>query len=977
MTTRYVNTASSAGGDGTTNNTSGATRAFATLLEAINSLPSTLSDAYTIYCTGSAADTSAVNQTPFDQTTSASNYLLIIGEQSPNHFSSTPSGKWDTSKYRIEITNSNGIYNNTPCHWRIEGVQVQVTVSNGSSYDAIKSANANQTASDCDNRISHCIVKGVVTSGALTGYQVRPYGGGAGGTAKTWNNVAWNCTYGFQNDFSTGEFYNNTAYGCGYGFVENASMKVVNCLAAASVNQGFVGTFTSSNYNAESDGNGAPGANSRTSQTFTFLDAAAGDFRLSMSDAGARNFGTSDPGSGLFSDDLVGYTRSGSWDIGASEAHAAVALAGTATASITESDIVAGGKTIILTADGDTWVPANGTPTFNSGTTKGTTAADGAGGGGGSTGNGTLTCTFPSGYTPVAGHFALMIVYLDQGAASTPTDWSAVTGSPFGAGTEKLAIFYKVLVGGESDPQTTISGSALNASNCANMAIYTGVGSIGAIGTASNGTGTPMTAGAITTTANNSIVCFCCGRGDNENSSGQTFGGSSTGVNERLDGGTAAGNDAQVSMADKTIATSGSSSGSGSATTSATDPYVGVQIELVPSTPFASARQAIINGLDSAQAEGTGWDAVVKAGQGVSGVVRTSDTVCTITLDAFASYGITTQETVTATIPAAALLGATSVVAAPTFTVDADVGGGPEEKTGSDSGALSASESRTLLGLLARTDTGALSATESRTLLSILARSDSGAFSASETATLLGLLSRTDSGNLTAGEQAAIAVILARSDSGALTVAESVTLAVVLARTDTGALSATESATLLSILARSDTGNLTATESRTLLSILARTDAGSFSATETAAIVSALSRTDSGALSATETAAIVAAIQRSDTGAFTAAEVVSIFGSMTRADSGVFGASEIAAILSTVSRSDSGALTASELAGIAAVLAASDGGSLTVTESAVIAQFASIVTASCRVAAETRSYSVEAETRGVRVPYETRTYGVQ
>ncbi len=84
---------------------------------------------------------------------------------------------------------------------------------------------------------------------------------------------------------------------------------------------------------------------------------------------------------------------------------------------------------------------------------------------------------------------------------------------------------------------------------------------------------------------------------------------------------------------------------------------------------FDAQRQNIINGLDSAQAEAGGWDAVVKATQGVSGVVRTSATVVTITLDAFASYQITATETITATIPATALTGAAQIVATPTFTV--------------------------------------------------------------------------------------------------------------------------------------------------------------------------------------------------------------------------------------------------------------------------------------------------------------------
>lgn len=85
-----------------------------------------------------------------------------------------------------------------------------------------------------------------------------------------------------------------------------------------------------------------------------------------------------------------------------------------------------------------------------------------------------------------------------------------------------------------------------------------------------------------------------------------------------------------------------------------------------------SDTQAIINGLDSAQSEATGWDAVVKAGLNpATDVVRTSDTVCTITLPAFASYNTTADETITATVPAAALnISAAPVVASPTFDVD-------------------------------------------------------------------------------------------------------------------------------------------------------------------------------------------------------------------------------------------------------------------------------------------------------------------
>ena len=90
---------------------------------------------------------------------------------------------------------------------------------------------------------------------------------------------------------------------------------------------------------------------------------------------------------------------------------------------------------------------------------------------------------------------------------------------------------------------------------------------------------------------------------------------------------------------------------------------------------FNGQRQNIINGIDSAQAEAAGWDAEVKANLAVTTVVRTSDTVVTVTLSAQAGYDITATETITATVPATALTGAGALVASPTFTVSPTAAG--------------------------------------------------------------------------------------------------------------------------------------------------------------------------------------------------------------------------------------------------------------------------------------------------------------
>lgn len=85
---------------------------------------------------------------------------------------------------------------------------------------------------------------------------------------------------------------------------------------------------------------------------------------------------------------------------------------------------------------------------------------------------------------------------------------------------------------------------------------------------------------------------------------------------------------------------------------------------------FNAIRQDIIDGLDSASADANGWNAVVRATEPVGSVVRTSNTVVTITLTAHATYDITANETITVTVPSTALATwGSDVTATPTFDI--------------------------------------------------------------------------------------------------------------------------------------------------------------------------------------------------------------------------------------------------------------------------------------------------------------------
>lgn len=90
---------------------------------------------------------------------------------------------------------------------------------------------------------------------------------------------------------------------------------------------------------------------------------------------------------------------------------------------------------------------------------------------------------------------------------------------------------------------------------------------------------------------------------------------------------------------------------------------------------FDLQRANIIQGLDSAQSEALGWNLQVRDTEVVTAVVRTSDTVVTITLSASALYDITAQETITITVPGTAVALGNAIIATPTFTVDLVVAG--------------------------------------------------------------------------------------------------------------------------------------------------------------------------------------------------------------------------------------------------------------------------------------------------------------
>lgn len=88
---------------------------------------------------------------------------------------------------------------------------------------------------------------------------------------------------------------------------------------------------------------------------------------------------------------------------------------------------------------------------------------------------------------------------------------------------------------------------------------------------------------------------------------------------------------------------------------------------------FNQVRQIILNGVTAAQSEILGWNREVRNKEPVASVVRTSDTLVTITWTAAPDYDITVNEVITVTVSDEALVTSLSpIVAMPTIAVTTD-----------------------------------------------------------------------------------------------------------------------------------------------------------------------------------------------------------------------------------------------------------------------------------------------------------------
>ena len=267
-------------------------------------------------------DTTAVSVDGY--TTSASYYINIT----------SPDGQ----SYVLSVTDATCLAN-AENFVRISKITIATVSPTGSGKDCIHVGAVGLAASN-DIRIFRCILKG---HNHATRTQSYFSSDDSNLILKFWNNICWNVkkltdNYGiYINACATALIYNNTVIGseaCCVFAAGNITFKNNIFSGSSYAVYELGGTLNAaSDYNvANTDDTGrmyvvegGMHTHDHTEHTFTFVDAGAGNYHLNAADAGAIGYGVSDPGSGLFSDDIDGETRTGTWDCGADQHAAAVA----------------------------------------------------------------------------------------------------------------------------------------------------------------------------------------------------------------------------------------------------------------------------------------------------------------------------------------------------------------------------------------------------------------------------------------------------------------------------------------------------------------------------------------------------------------------------------------------------------------------------------------------------------------------------
>ena len=266
-------------------------------------------------------DTTAVSIANADWTTDSTRYILITVPTAERH-----EGVWSDSKYRLVVSTGSALQiGNEYVH--LDGLQIRST--NTANYATSLYVGSTATTGGTVY-VRNCILRG--NSDSYLGGCFETYSGTF--TVYFYNNLfygadRWNGAYGFFIQTAGNYYFYNNSFAGNHTALRqsNGTIVLVNNLFTGNTNMvsGTVTLAAGTDYNRTSSAalgytvTGAGNTHDAVSQTFSFVDAVAFNWHLAVADAGAKDLGVSDPGSGLYSTDIDGQSRSGAWSVGMDE----------------------------------------------------------------------------------------------------------------------------------------------------------------------------------------------------------------------------------------------------------------------------------------------------------------------------------------------------------------------------------------------------------------------------------------------------------------------------------------------------------------------------------------------------------------------------------------------------------------------------------------------------------------------------------
>jgi hypothetical protein len=287
---------------------------------------------YVINCVGTSTTADAVSLAALPVPTMDDTHGVVI--QTPLADRGANPWVWNTSRYKYSRTTAATAMILSPWSRNLIVRGLQIENLQGTSNDT--NGLAAQAVTNGILVVEECLIRGNASSTATAGFGVNLSGGTNPALSAFRNNVliGWRGTSGTRAAVrytsgagGSGAFllYNNTFADCLIGVLQQNTpstpvFKAVNnlfydCTTAIDDANGAFDVVTDNATDLAALGAGT----GRTSQTFTFEDAAGGDYRLTSGDAGARTFGAdlSADSDSPFATDYAQNSRGSTWDIGA------------------------------------------------------------------------------------------------------------------------------------------------------------------------------------------------------------------------------------------------------------------------------------------------------------------------------------------------------------------------------------------------------------------------------------------------------------------------------------------------------------------------------------------------------------------------------------------------------------------------------------------------------------------------------------